>query len=86
MPLSRARIDQALVNTSNPRPEARRWRFQTSSSQVPAKAVGSIGIQIGGYTALVPERRAVFAKLAFRAMLAGTLTTCLVAAVAGVVL
>jgi CNT family concentrative nucleoside transporter len=47
---------------------------------------GSIGIQIGGYTALAPERRSVFAKLAFRAMVAGTLTTCLVAAVAGVVL
>jgi CNT family concentrative nucleoside transporter len=47
---------------------------------------GSIGIQIGGYTALVPERRALFAQLAFRAMIAGTLTTCLVAAVAGVVL
>ena len=47
---------------------------------------GSIGIQIGGYTALAPERRSVFARLAFRAMIAGTLTTCLVAAVAGVVI
>lgn len=47
---------------------------------------GSIGIQIGGYTALAPERRSLFAKLAFRAMIAGCLTTCLVAAVAGVVL
>jgi CNT family concentrative nucleoside transporter len=48
--------------------------------------LGSIGIQIGGYSALAPERRSLFAKLALRAMVAGSLTTCLVAAVAGVVL
>jgi CNT family concentrative nucleoside transporter len=47
---------------------------------------GSIGIQLGGYGALAPERRADLARIAPRAMLAGLLTTCLVACVAGVFL
>jgi CNT family concentrative nucleoside transporter len=47
---------------------------------------GSIGIQIGGYASLVPERRADLARLGPRAMLAGLLTTCLVACVAGLFL
>jgi CNT family concentrative nucleoside transporter len=46
----------------------------------------SIGIQVGGYAALAPERRADLAELAPRAMLAGLLTTCLVACVAGLLL
>ncbi|MFI5308840.1 MAG: nucleoside transporter C-terminal domain-containing protein, partial [Polyangiales bacterium] len=45
---------------------------------------GSIGIQIGGYGALAPERRADLARIAPRAMVAGLLATCLVACVAGV--
>jgi CNT family concentrative nucleoside transporter len=47
---------------------------------------GSIGIQVGGYAALAPERRPDVAALAPRAMLAGLLTTCLVACVAGVLI
>jgi CNT family concentrative nucleoside transporter len=47
---------------------------------------GSIGVQIGGYAGLAPERRADLARLGPRAMLAGLLTTCLVACVAGVLL
>jgi CNT family concentrative nucleoside transporter len=47
---------------------------------------GSIGIQIGGYGGLAPERRADLARLGPRAMFAGLLTTCLVACVAGVFL
>jgi CNT family concentrative nucleoside transporter len=45
---------------------------------------GSIGIQIGGYAALAPSRRADLGRLAPRAMLGGLLTTCLVACIAGV--
>lgn len=45
---------------------------------------GSIGIQIGGYAALAPSRRADLGRLAPRAMLGGLLTTCLVACVAGI--
>jgi CNT family concentrative nucleoside transporter len=45
---------------------------------------GSIGIQIGGYGGLAPERRGDLSQLALRAMIAGTLTTCMVAAVAGI--
>lgn len=44
----------------------------------------SIGIQIGGYSGLSPERRGDLSKLGFRAMIGGTLATCMVAAVAGV--
>ncbi len=47
---------------------------------------GSIGIQIGGYSGLAPERRADISRLAFRAMIGGLLATCLVACVAGVLL
>jgi CNT family concentrative nucleoside transporter len=45
---------------------------------------GSIGIQIGGYSGLAPERRADIARIGPRAMVAGLLTTCLVATVAGI--
>jgi CNT family concentrative nucleoside transporter len=47
---------------------------------------GSIGIQIGGYSGLAPERRADISRLALRAMIGGLLATCLVACVAGVML
>jgi len=46
----------------------------------------SIGIQIGGYSALCPERRGDLSRLGFKAMLGGTLSTCMVAAVAGILL
>ena len=46
---------------------------------------GSIGIQIGGYSALEPSRRPDLSRLALRAMIAGMLTTCLVACVAAVI-
>ncbi len=44
----------------------------------------SIGIQIGGYSGLCPERRSDLSKLGLRAMIGGTLATCMVAAIAGV--
>lgn len=47
---------------------------------------GSIGIQIGGLGALVPSRRADFARLGFRAMLAGTLACFMTACIAGILL
>ncbi len=46
----------------------------------------SIGIQIGGYAALAPERRSDLSRLAFRAMIGGFLATCMVACLAGVFL
>lgn len=46
----------------------------------------SIGIQIGGIGALVPERRGDLAKLGFRAMIAGTLANFMSAAIAGILL
>ncbi|MFQ5817116.1 MAG: NupC/NupG family nucleoside CNT transporter [Terriglobia bacterium] len=47
---------------------------------------GSIGIQIGGIGALVPERRGDLARLGFRAMIAGTLANFMSAAIAGILL
>ena len=44
---------------------------------------GSVGIQIGGISALEPSRRADLAKLAFRALIAGTLASYLSATLAG---
>jgi CNT family concentrative nucleoside transporter len=46
----------------------------------------SIGIQIGGIGALVPERRSDLARLGFRAMLAGTLANFVSACIAGILL
>ena len=48
--------------------------------------VSSVGIQIGGIGALVPERKPDLARLGFRAMLAGTMANFLSAAIAGLLL
>lgn len=47
---------------------------------------GSIGIQIGGISALVPERRADLSRLALRAMFGGALASCMTAVVAGMLI
>lgn len=47
---------------------------------------GSLGIMIGGLTAMAPERRAEIVALGFRSVAAGTLATCMGAAVVGVIL
>jgi CNT family concentrative nucleoside transporter len=47
---------------------------------------GSIGIQLGGLTPLVPERRADITRLALRAMLGGACASWMTATVAGVFL
>ncbi len=46
----------------------------------------SIGIQIGGISALVPERRSDLARLGLRAMLAGTMANFLTAIIVGFLL
>ena len=46
----------------------------------------SIGIQIGGIGALIPERKSELAQLGFRAMLAGTMANFISAAIAGMLL
>jgi CNT family concentrative nucleoside transporter len=48
--------------------------------------LGSIGIQVGGIGALIPERRNELAKLGVRAMLAGTMANLISAAIAGMFL
>jgi len=47
--------------------------------------LSSIGIQVGGIGALVPERRADLARLGIKALVIATLATALSAAIAGVV-
>jgi len=47
---------------------------------------GSIGIQIGGIGALVPERRHDLARLGLRALLAGTFANFMTACIAGALL
>jgi len=46
----------------------------------------SIGIQIGGLSALAPNRRHDLAKLGFRAMVAGTLANLMSASIVGILL
>lgn len=45
----------------------------------------SIGVQIGGLSALAPERRADFVRVAFRSMVAGALACQLTACIVGVI-
>ncbi len=47
---------------------------------------GSVGIQIGGISALEPSRRADLARLGFRALIAGTLASYLSATLAGMLI
>ena len=46
----------------------------------------SIGVQIGGLSAMAPSRRHDFARLGFKAMIAGTLACLQTAAIAGILL
>lgn len=46
----------------------------------------SVGMQIGGIGALVPERRADLARLGLKALLCGTLASYLSAAIAGIIM
>ena len=47
---------------------------------------GSVGIMVGGISAMVPERRDEVAKLGLRSLVSGTIATCTSGAVAGIVL
>jgi CNT family concentrative nucleoside transporter len=48
--------------------------------------LGSLGIMIGGMATLTPERRGEIVELGPRSVLAGLMTTCLTAAVVGLLL
>lgn len=48
--------------------------------------LGSIGIQIGGISALAPERRSDLAKLGLRAMVGGALASWITACIAGILI
>ena len=47
---------------------------------------GSVAIQIGGLSAMAPDRQKDIAGLAFRAMFAGAIATCMTACIAGAVI
>jgi CNT family concentrative nucleoside transporter len=46
--------------------------------------IASVGINVAGYSVLVPERRAEIMGMVWKAMMAGFLATCLTASVVGV--
>jgi CNT family concentrative nucleoside transporter len=46
--------------------------------------IASVGINVAGYSVLVPERRAEIMRMVWKAMMAGFLATCLTASVVGV--
>lgn len=48
--------------------------------------LGSVGIMIGGFTAMVPERRREVAALGLKSIVAGTIATCCTGAVVGLVM
>lgn len=79
-----AHMNQELV--ADPGWLTERGRLITSYALCGFANFGSIGIQIGVYSGLAPERRADISRLALRAMLGGLLATTLVACVAGVFL
>ncbi len=76
--------------------ELSRWTQQVSNKPDPRTTLiltyalcgfanlGSIGIQIGGIGAIVPERRSDLARLGMRAMIGGTLASFMTACVAGI--
>ena len=45
--------------------------------------VASVGINLAGYSVLVPERRTEIVGMVWKAMLAGFLATCLTASIVG---
>jgi CNT family concentrative nucleoside transporter len=47
---------------------------------------GSLGIMLGGMGAMVPERRGELIDLGLKSIVAGTLATCLTAAIVGLIL
>jgi CNT family concentrative nucleoside transporter len=47
---------------------------------------GSVGIMIGGFSALMPERRREVASLGLKSIVAGTLATCCTGAVVGLII
>jgi CNT family concentrative nucleoside transporter len=45
---------------------------------------GSLGIMIAGLTVMAPERRAEILSLGWKSLISGTLSTCIVGAIVGV--
>ena len=48
--------------------------------------LGSLGILIGGMAAMVPERRNEIVSLGFKSIFCGTMATCMVGAIVGLLL
>jgi CNT family concentrative nucleoside transporter len=48
--------------------------------------LGSLGILIGGMAAMIPERRSEIVSLGFKSILCGTMATCMVGAIVGLLL
>lgn len=79
-------LGKMIVNEGAGKPELSPRSFTIATFALCGFAnVGSIGIQLGGIGALVPERRGELARLGTRALLAGTLANYLSACIAGIV-
>ncbi|MFT7578723.1 MAG: CNT family concentrative nucleoside transporter [Myxococcota bacterium] len=74
-------IQQGLVEGVKPLSD--RASVITSYARCGFANFASIGIQIGGLSALAPERRSDLARLAMRAMIGGTIAAMMTGAVAG---
>jgi CNT family concentrative nucleoside transporter len=48
--------------------------------------LGSLGIIIGGMSAMAPARRSEIVSLGFKSILCGTMATCMVGAIVGLIL
>ncbi len=47
---------------------------------------GSLGIMIGGMSAMAPERRSEIVKLGLKSIISGTIATCMTGAIVGMIL
>ncbi len=50
------------------------------------KYIGSLGIMVGGMTAMSPEKRDEIVSLGMKSIFAGVLATCFTAAVVGLII
>jgi nucleoside permease NupC len=60
------------------------WRSRLTPCDVRLCNFGSLGIMIGGLGKMAPDRRDEINSLGLKSIVSGTLTTCLMGAIVGV--
>ena len=78
----------AYIDLANLEPSAlsERSRIIMTYAMCGFANLGSLGIMIGGLSAMAPERRSDIVSLGFKSIVAGTLATLMTGAVVGVIL